>query len=540
MITLLISTAILILSIALAYGLTFAATDASRRKRYLALAVLALMGLGGILRLWLLGHMSFWVDEAISTLAARGYLATGQPLLPSGLAYNRAIPHVIIIAKFLSWFGDSERAARLPSILFGGLSIGLVYFIGRALRRPIEGLIASGIMAFNMWFIVLSREARMYAMFQFLIILAVLFFIYAYLDEPLGKRKYLIIRLASGVLAATSFYLAYQTQKLALTILPGLAAFFIIMALLAVFQRGPSSGRRWLNKHTVLALSSLAIAAVAYVVIGPEKINAALPQAPGHLAKFDYLFYFRHLLLDFPVISVLAFIGAMSLFGSRREGNILLLSLFIVPMIGMSFIAEKLPRYIYHLMPFLLILAGCGVMFLWDKAKALGWVQSRLKINLQARNIILVCSCALVFIYALSERNEISDMVNNHRGTKNAAHSNWEKAAAFIGADTKGRRIVLIPTDPTTAAYYFGDIGYYLFEQVLPGKTKDIYTNALQLSDQRKLDAVIAENDRGYVIIDTSHWNDYMSDGLKQHIMAKLQYEPEGSDNTIWVFSWSR
>lgn len=526
--------AIFISAAAFAYGLISALQNHKNRKLYLVLAVTALIALGAILRLWLLGTMSFWVDEAISTLAARGYQQTGQPLLPSGLAYNRALPHVIVVAGFLSWFGDTETAARLPSVFFGIFSIGLVFLTGLALGKKTEGMIAAIFMTFNMWFIIISREARMYSMFQSLLLLSILFFVAAYMDETFGKKRSLALRGISGVLGIGSFFLAYQTHKLALTILPGIATFIIILTLVAKSFQRTTSSRWWINKHSISLLISLIIAIALYFVAG-VKISSAFPQAPGHLAKFDYLFYIRYLLTDFPIISTLAVIGMISLLSSRRESDVFLLTGFVVPMIGMSFVAEKLPRYIYHLQPFLLILAGCGVVYVWGQATRFEWTQRRTK---SAKNILIACLGAIVLVYSLSVRAEVTEAVSRHQGTENAAHSNWKKVAGFIDADTRDGPALIIPTDPVTAAYYFGEIKYFLFEHMEPGRIKDSYTNALVLDDISSLNKVAGQIEQGYIIIDTSHWNDYLSPRLKQEILARFNYEPSASDNTIWVFSW--
>ena len=93
-------------------------------------AILFLLISGFILRIYDLGIQSFWFDEAISSTAAVAFLETGTPTFPSGLVYSRAILNTFLIALSFKIFGITEFAARLPSVMFGMLTILLVYLMG--------------------------------------------------------------------------------------------------------------------------------------------------------------------------------------------------------------------------------------------------------------------------------------------------------------------------------------------------------------------------------------------------------------------------
>ena len=65
--------------------------------------------------------VSFSIDEARLALVARGIQEHGWPLLPSGKVYTRGIPAALSMVPSLSIFGQSDFAARLPSVIFGVL-----------------------------------------------------------------------------------------------------------------------------------------------------------------------------------------------------------------------------------------------------------------------------------------------------------------------------------------------------------------------------------------------------------------------------------
>ncbi len=81
--------------------------------------IIVLFALYGLfIRLYGLGSKSFWLDENISALAARGIVETGKPYLDSGYLYSRAYLFHYAEAFFLL-FGQNEFNARLFSVLMG-------------------------------------------------------------------------------------------------------------------------------------------------------------------------------------------------------------------------------------------------------------------------------------------------------------------------------------------------------------------------------------------------------------------------------------
>ena len=82
-----------------------------------------------------LGDHSFSNDEAITTYAAIGVLEHGTPVLPSGEVYTRALLNTYLIALSFKTLGVSEFSARIVSVIFGTLTIPLVYLLGKELGR---------------------------------------------------------------------------------------------------------------------------------------------------------------------------------------------------------------------------------------------------------------------------------------------------------------------------------------------------------------------------------------------------------------------
>ncbi len=117
-------------------------------------------------------NQSFWLDEATSALVSRD-LSFSDIITK----FSPGDFHPPLYYLFLKWwsgiFGYSELSLRFPSIIFGVLTIYLIYLIGKEMFNKKAGLIASLFLATSGLHIYYSQEARMYSMATFFIALSV-------------------------------------------------------------------------------------------------------------------------------------------------------------------------------------------------------------------------------------------------------------------------------------------------------------------------------------------------------------------------------
>lgn len=97
----------------------------------------------------------------------------------------------------------SPAGIRSFSVLMGIATIGSMIYIGRRMFNYRAGLLAAAITALSPFAIEYSQEARMYALFGFLMLWAMWFF---YRALQTDERKYWI---AWGICAGLSFYTHY-------------------------------------------------------------------------------------------------------------------------------------------------------------------------------------------------------------------------------------------------------------------------------------------------------------------------------------------
>jgi 4-amino-4-deoxy-L-arabinose transferase-like glycosyltransferase len=135
-------------------------------------------------RLAYLLHSHPFFDEYTTLLAARRILATGVPVLPSGLFYEHGLLFSYLAAPFVAVAGGlgvgSDHPAlfalaRLPSLLVGVACVALLYRVGARWFSTRAGLVAAALLALSPEGMVWGGRARMYALAQlFALVLAVL------------------------------------------------------------------------------------------------------------------------------------------------------------------------------------------------------------------------------------------------------------------------------------------------------------------------------------------------------------------------------
>jgi 4-amino-4-deoxy-L-arabinose transferase-like glycosyltransferase len=149
--------------------------SAGNKLDWILVALCAAVGFG--LRLaYLLGVPPF-LDEYSSMLTGLSILQRGGlPELPSGVLYPSGSLFSYLEAAFFGLFGFSDAVARLPSLVIGVLTLPLFYLVARRmLNRPVA-LLSVALLAVMPEAVVWGGRARMYALLQLLVLLAVYFF----------------------------------------------------------------------------------------------------------------------------------------------------------------------------------------------------------------------------------------------------------------------------------------------------------------------------------------------------------------------------
>lgn len=126
--------------------------------------VLGLIVLGACVRFVGIANLSFYGDEETTAFAAISVLESGRPAVPSGMNYNRAPLYSYMAAAAAAVLGDDrEISYRLPALVFGILSMWLMWIGSRRLLGVAVALTATALIATSEWHAATSGYARMYA-----------------------------------------------------------------------------------------------------------------------------------------------------------------------------------------------------------------------------------------------------------------------------------------------------------------------------------------------------------------------------------------
>lgn len=134
-----------------------------RRTDYALLFLI--LAAGVILRFWGLGNVGLHGDEETMAMPAMAIIETGDPYLPSGMYYARALLNIYLMSGSALLFGESEWAFRLPSAVVGSLTGVAAFFMGRRFLAPQFNLAFVATITLLPSMIVVSQTARMYVFF---------------------------------------------------------------------------------------------------------------------------------------------------------------------------------------------------------------------------------------------------------------------------------------------------------------------------------------------------------------------------------------
>ena len=523
---------------------------------------------GFIIRIYDLGIQSFWLDEAISSTAAVAFLETGTPTFPSGLVYSRAILNTFLITLSFKIFGVTEFAARLPSVLFGTLTILLVYLMGSKWGNRRIGLIAAVLVTFSVWEIAWSRQARMYQQLQFFYILSLyLFYEYTRYKDP----KWLVLLIFSVTGAVLSHVFGYA-----------LISVFLLYLIISALKE-----RRTLKNvdNRTIALFILACMSLFGFVYYKGVITSVLNIGVNYYDTYIYL-----LKKDLGIFLLIAVPGGTVLVNRDWKKGLLLISALIIPLYFIFFHVLMLgTRYLYFVIPILFLLIGYFLDFVIEytsglisgsagapdhnKTKPAPHVSKTryfmnsgrcaginkiikhlnsvpgMTCNISATTVInVIVAFLLIFAMYFSPAFTFTPMEKYNLGV-NAPQPDFKNAYSFIKKDMQPNDVIISAWTPPSQ-FYLGKSDYWLaFNVVGTGmdaflvnnSSREIYTNATAITDVETFRKVVDEHDRGWVVVDTLGWYK-LRPSVRDFISGNLTCYMTTNDtrDAIKVYGWEQ
>lgn len=157
-----------------------------------------------VLRFFRIDYQSLWMDELYTLNVANQKHSFYQIISEVNLRESYPYLYFFIMNTLFYVFGDTSIVVRTPSVIFGIMSVWMIYKIGKELYSKNVGLIAAILLALNQYAIYHSQDGRAYTLY----LLGLLFSYYCFikfLKEDNTKNMYLYA-ISAGLLLNTNFF----------------------------------------------------------------------------------------------------------------------------------------------------------------------------------------------------------------------------------------------------------------------------------------------------------------------------------------------
>lgn len=509
------------------------------------LGLFALLALAGWLRWRYASEISLYVDEFTTLWAAKRVMASGVPIMPSGVLYTRGLLATYVTASAGALAGGlTYGIGRLPSLIFGLASILAIFAVGRREWNSRAGGLAALGLALLPEAIVWSARARFYAQLQFFALLT-LWAAYAAIQYTSQSEPLHLTNTPSGnpsarrhLLFATLFVLALFSQEQMVLLYPS-----ILLATLLW------RGWRYLLRPEVWPAHVVCLAAMG-IRFGIEILGQ-----PGYFETIQAERPYVGLILDLPaawsayaellvgperlpwtIFGLLALVVAVFTWGKQRgrmaqvvafHQATLFFALQFYFMLGfiLLFVGGQWreTRYLFLVQPAWLLIGAAGVVL------AIDWLVARFILRASARPAWRWAATALVALLAVASLWQPAQAVLARQV------EGYDKVLAYVAQQRQPGDVVMSP-QPPACAFVLGPCDYYAVQKVYEefvvprglvpgGELVDRWSGARLLDDATGLEQVIRQSPATWFITDrfrlaTRYDEDFLRTVIEQFDIA--------------------
>ena len=521
-----------------------------------------------------LADLGLGFNEPIHIYPAMSILETGVPAFPSGVVNDRAQLFTYTVALSFKLFGVNAWAARLPSLVFNVLTVGLVFLVADRYFGRLTAVLAALMTAFSPFEIVWARACRMYSMYQFFFLSAALAFYRGFENGWKQEQSAPGSRIGNGVggwlkgglsglswpwLAAAGALMLVAVHLQPQGLIFGAGVLVYGAVLLGVIYLTQGCGPALRSKYFLLVLLGLLGAAliVAVPTLWRKIVELATFMPPwAQLSPRSPTFYLQFLVrtMFFPILAFFVMGAVQALTRANRFGAFCVVTV-AVPLLYHSLIARaQSHRYIYDIMPMMFLMAA------WGLAEFLASSRERLETGLLAlgvssqRRVVLRSSAlaavglgfALLFYYPLS----ISLRLPFQQGGESAGEYNgqWRQACDYINTHRREGE-VLVVTVPLAAQFHGClNVDFILNNGEIDQFRKvdgedfllDVFSNARAVTGLDDLRRVMESHPRGWLALDRQRFDNpaTVPEEVRAMTLTSFRRHSSGADESIHVFSW--
>jgi 4-amino-4-deoxy-L-arabinose transferase-like glycosyltransferase len=531
--------------------------DMRGEDKSIAIVIVVLMVIGAYFRLTYLTTVSPHVDEYATLWAAQKIMEHGYPLLPSGSIYLPGVLFSYLEALFIYLFGFGEEVARLPSLLLGLSSIPLIYLLGKSMFSRGVGLLGAALLTFDPEAIVWSGRARMYALQQLAVFLALYCFYEGFIGSDHRRPRYLFaLFFIAALFSQTTTVLLFPPLLLAILVRRGGRWFFKPGVLGPLFLSGVGA----LATFMLNAVARLPTSVPSFLAFWPifAKMNIYGPVVSAGERPFLELslgwglksgFFFREFFWSLPYLplTLLFLFGFVYLLrpllssSSKRplrrvadfqDQNAALLFCYVIfsGVIAEVFLLVgetwRRPRYLFLLLPvYFLLTASILAQGLAWLGRHLPWREAwerRWETGLVVWLLIAVMAGGYTLPAALAAATQPEPA--------------YDQAFGYVGEHWQEGDI-LVMTLPAIGCVYLDDCHYYANQVTyqehlvtVDGVPVDHWTGSTLIHSVGQLMQVLAENRRVWLVVDEGRFHQQYYPDFIRFVRREMEavYERQG------------
>jgi uncharacterized membrane protein len=373
-----------------------------KARRFRRILLLSCFLVGFALRFYTFDQKSLWIDEIHTFNDSRDSIEKQLEYYKEDPTYLHP-PLFFVLTHFLYPFTKPERDLRIIPLIFGILSIPMIYLLSRQFS-PTIALPCTVCLTFMTYHIYLSQNGRPYSLTMFFGMAGLYFFV-KHLQTL--ERRYLI---PAAFFLAALLYLSYSS-----------VLFVAFSQLLWLYQlrgdrRKPVFSSFLIFNGVILALCLPWLFFLTRNYHGQPFID---PIASQELGPFSAMFYgilndwVPHLPLM--VISVV-FLASFTFFSKNRKNAFILLGVFLLPVVGLYLYCKLLKvtqfitsRYFINFLPlfFIALISAVGaVKMKFEKLAGL------IRLDLIFVILFVVSNLVILPLYYRSEKQDFRGLVN--------------------------------------------------------------------------------------------------------------------------------
>lgn len=497
------------------------------KKYSIILGITFLLFYGAFLRIYSISTQPYWMDEGYTINAvlsyAEGNMSGIAAVLDSGSTYECFL-YCYPTALIANTFGFEASSYRILAVVFGLLSIYVIYLLSRKLFTLPVALLSTFFMTFGYFQIAWSTQARWYTMFTFFFWFAILSFIHA---RTSSSKKILWI-----ILAIVSTLLTVFSQKIGI-LLPLLFAGYI------VFENIKSKSSHL--KPILYTTLSLVVVGVLDTFIGH---NIALNFIKRITFNYNLPYYLSFFIREYLILIPFAI---YALFDSNRYTKLLaiIFALYLIPLAFLTNIVHY--RYMFHVTPVLYILASLGFFQILKEIK---W-------NHKYKTHIGVILISTAFFYSnagvlLPQTHYMLESDNPETLSERPSYAytpqpDWNSAYAFI-KENKQDTDLIISSHPHFNKIFLNEPGYWIKYDYLgldarsqySKDDKEFYVGAHIIDDIQELESIVSTS-HGYIIFDYMAIDGKIPEETVSYIARYFEpvfHKKENEYSQVWVFKF--